>query len=262
MKKAVILIFTSLFLYGIARELNFVKVTMILLGLVGAFFICRIPSRYIVAMKYPFIIMQLAITLMFFIFPHIPVKQNFDFFVVFAAFYSIIFYLITIDEKQKNLFKEIVAVSVLYFSAFFNLLMVDKPVLIISLALPLMIYLFILGHNKVIPFIAGYTFFIILSLILKKFPIIGQGIVFQNDVERYIMLLAPFFLFVVSFVTYIKKSDFLKIISFLGLLMISIDILLVVGLKFSCGIICQPLAAVMITTPLAGIMMKTEREAK
>lgn len=262
MKKAIVLILTSLFLYGIAREVSFIKFTMIFIGLITACLIYLIPARHIVAMKYPFIIMQLAITVLFFVFPHLPIRQHGDFFIIFAAFYSIIFYLITIEEKGQNLFKEVTAVSVLYFSAFFNLLMVDKPVLIISIALPLMLYLFILGHNKVIPFIAGYTVFIIVALVIKKFPIIGTGIAFHNDMERYVLLLAPLFLLILSFVGFVKKSDLLKVISFMGLMGISIDILMVVGLKISYGIICQPLAAVLIIAPLAGIMMKTEREGR
>jgi len=259
MKKAAILLLTSLLLYGMVRELNSIKIALICVGLIGSYLVCRIPGRYIMAMKYPLIVIQLAITALFLVFPHLSIKEHGDFFVALMAIYSIMFYLISIKEGQKGLFKEVVAISILYFSAFFNLLMVGKPVLIISIALPVMLYLFIIGHNKVILFILGYTLFIVLALIMRKVSIIGAGINFSSDLHRYILLLSPLFLLIWSFIGLVKKTDFLKIISFLGLMCISIDILMVVGLRLSCGIVYQPLAAILIVAPIAGMMMKAEK---
>ncbi|MCX8109736.1 MAG: hypothetical protein N3D15_00595 [Syntrophorhabdaceae bacterium] len=257
MKKATVLILTTLLLYSIVREMNFIKVSLIFTGLAAAYLICRIPDRYIFVMKYPFIISQFIITSLFLVFPHLHIKECLDFFVAFIAFYSIVFYLVTIKESQKGLFKEVVAISILYFSAFFNLLMVGRPVLIISIALPLMLYLFIIGHNKVIFLVLGYTFCIIVALVVKKIPITGAGINFSSDIQRYILLSSPLLLLIWSFIGFVKNTDFLRIISFLGLLGICIDILMVVGLRLSSSIVYQPVTAVLILAPIAGMMMKT-----
>lgn len=260
MKKILILIITSILLYGVFRELNLIKVALIGLGLGASYLVCRIPARYIILMKYPVILIGFAITALFLVFPHAPVRYPADAFIVFIAFYSIAFYLITLKENEKGLYKETLAISILYFSALFNMFMIGKPVLIVPIGISIILFLFIIGHNRVIPFISAYTLFVIIAMAMKKTVIIGNGISFGSEVDRYLLLAAPLILFVVSFIGFVKQNNLLKIISFLGLLYVSIDILMVVGLRLSNGMLYQPLAALLIIVPLAGIMMKTEKE--
>ena len=62
MKKVFIYILASILLYSFFRELNAVKVMFISLGLASIYVIYRIPSKYIIATKYPIILLSFAAT--------------------------------------------------------------------------------------------------------------------------------------------------------------------------------------------------------
>ncbi|MCX7965571.1 MAG: hypothetical protein N2596_02960 [Syntrophorhabdaceae bacterium] len=256
MKKAIILIFTVMFFFSMFWHINIVNALLIFLGIALSFALYRIPDRIILSMKYPFIVSQFALTALFFIYPHIHYKHYMEAPVEFIAFYSILFYLVSLKDNIDSLFKEVLATSILFFSAFFNLLMINKPAFIISISLPVILFLFIKGHNRVIPFLAGYLIIILMVLILKKIPIVGNGFSFNNEIQRYMLILAPLLLFIWSFIRLVKDTSVLKVISFMVLLFVMLDIMITVGIRFSSSILYQPLTAILILSPVAGIMMR------
>lgn len=259
MKKVLVLILTAMFFYSMFWHVNIVNVLLMILGLGLTLALYRLSERFLLSMKYPMIILQLAVTALFFIFPHLKYKHLMDAPVASIAFYSMLFYLVSLKEKERSLYKELLAISILFFSAFFNLLIVNKPALILSIGLPVILYLFIIGHNKVIPFIGGYILIISVFLFMKKIPLVGSGLFFNNDLHRYMLILAPLFLFVWSFIGFVKNTATLKVISFLIFLFIMVDIFITVGAKFSSSILYQPLTAILVFSLAAGIMMKGEK---
>jgi len=259
MKQALILILATVFFYSMFWEINIINVMLILLGIGLSLALYRIPSKMLLSLKYPLIIAQFIVTTIFFIYPHLECKKYFCEFIVFISFYSILFYLVSLKEKEKSLYKEVLAISILFFSAFFNLLMVNKPGIIISIGIPIVLFLFIIGHNRVIPFIAGYILIIATLLIMKNIPIVGKEFYFNNDIQRYILILTPLLLLVWSFVGFVNDTNMLKIISFMVLLYISLDIFITVSVRFSSGILYHPLMAILMVSPVAGIMMKKEK---
>ncbi|MCX5812763.1 MAG: hypothetical protein NT178_09500 [Proteobacteria bacterium] len=261
MKKIFVYIAASILLYGFFRELNVVKVLMICLGLGTAYLIYLIPARHIAAMKYPFICFALAVTAFFFVYPKINIQYPFDALIVFVSFYGLTFYLITIEEKGKSLFKEIAALSILFLSSAFNLFMIGKPLFIIPMSIAAVLFLFVIGKNRLIPFIAAYTVVIIIALLLfnKGVSMLGDGVKI-NDVEKYLLLAASFGFLVTGFIGFVKKSNFIKLIVFFGFLYIATDIFMVLGLRLSTGLLYQPVTALLILTPLIGIMLKAEKE--
>ncbi|HPU30327.1 MAG TPA: hypothetical protein PLM71_08405 [Syntrophorhabdaceae bacterium] len=256
MKQTLILILTTAFFYSMFWNINIINVLFILLGIGLSLALYRIPTNVLLSLKYPLIIAQFVVTTIFLIYPHLECKEYFCEFIVFISFYSILFYLVSLKEKEKSLYKEVLAISILFFSAFFNLFMVNKPVIILSIGIPIVLFLFIIGHNKVIPFIASYVLIIAIALIMKNIPIVGKGFNFNNDIQRYILILTPLLLFVWSFVGFVKDTDAPKVISFMVFLYIMLDIFITVSVRFSSGILYQPLMAILMVSPVAGIMMK------
>ncbi|MCX5804703.1 MAG: hypothetical protein NT010_01360 [Proteobacteria bacterium] len=261
MKKVFVYLTASILLYGFFRELNVVKVLMICLGLGAAYLIYLIPAKHIIAMKYPFICFALAVTVFFFVYPKMSIQYPLDALIIFVSFYGLTFYLITIDEKGKNLIKEIAALSVLFLSSAFNLFMIGKALFIIPMSIAAVFFLFVIGKNRLIPFIAGYTLAITIALIIfnKEVNILGGGVKI-NDVEKYLLLATSFVFLITAFVGFTKKSNFIKLMIFFGSIYIATDIFMVLGLRLSAGLLYQPVAALLVLTPLIGIMLKAEKE--
>jgi len=261
LKKIFVYMAASILLYGFFRELNIVKVLMICLGLGAAYLIYFIPARYIAAMKYPFICFVLAVTVLFCVYPKINVQYPFDALIVFISFYGLTFYMITIEEKGKSLFKEAAALSILFLSSAFNFYMIGKPLFIVPMSIAAMFFLFIIGKNRLIPFIAGYTLAIVMALLFfnKNVNILGGGVKI-NDVEKYLLLAASFGFLILAFVEFVKKSNFVKLMVFFGFIFIASDIFMVLALKFSTGLLYQPVTALLVLTPLIGIMLKADKE--
>ena len=135
MKKAFIAITAMLLLYGSIRELNTMNVLLMLGGTGTVYTIYRIPARYIEAMKYPLIVVSFLATALFFIYPKVPLVYPARVAIVFLSFYSVIFYVINMEDKQKEFFKEITALSILFISSSFNLFMTGQLLLVVSFAL-------------------------------------------------------------------------------------------------------------------------------
>ncbi len=259
MKKLFIYILTVLLMYSIFREINLVKVLLMLSGLAASYAIYRLPSKYIVAMKYPFILLSFAVSTCLFFYPTVKLKYPLDALVVFVSFYSLTFFLVAMDEKKKDFAKETTALSIIFLSLAFNLFIIGKTILIFPVALTVMLFLFIVGRNKTVLFIAGYTAVIAVFMVIKGMSILGSGIKL-TDMERYFLLATSFAFLMLNFIGFVKKNSFGKLLAFFGFLYIAVDIALVTGLRFSTGLLYQPFVALLIIVPLIGVMLKAEGE--
>lgn len=259
MKKVLVYLLAVILLWSLFRELSAVKALLICLGLGAAYVIYRIPVRHIVAMKYPFIFITLAVTTFFLMYPHTTILYPLNAFIVFISFYGLTFYLVTIEEKGKGLFKEATALSIIFLSSAFNLSIIGGPVLVFAISIAAILFLFVIGKNKLIPFLGGYTLLIVALLFSKGTPLFG-GAMKMGDVEIYLLLAASFIFLVLGFIGFVKKTNSTKLMLFFGFLYISVDLFMVLGFRLSTGLLYQPLTALLILTPLVGIMLKPEGE--
>lgn len=259
MKKIFVYLLAVILLYSFFRELNIIKIMLICLSLGAAYLIYRIPARHIVAMKYPFIFFTLAVTALFLIYPEMGIHYPVDAVIVFISFYGLTFYLITIEEKGKGLFKQATALSVIFLTSAFNLSMTGKPLLIFPISIAAMLFLFILGKNRLVPFLGGYTLLIMVLLFSKGMSMFGGGIN-MSDVQKYLLLMSSFIFLVAGFVGFVKKGNLIKLLIFFGFIYIATDVFMVLGFRLSMGLLYQPMTALLVLTPLIGMMLKAGEE--
>lgn len=259
MKKLFIYILAALLMYSLFRELNLMKALLIIAGLAASYAVYRFPSKYVMAMKYPFILMSFAISVCLFFYPTVKLKYPLDVLIIFISFYSITFFLVLMDEKKKDFTKETTALSIIFLSLAFNLFIIGKTILILPIAFTVILFLFITGRNRTVLFISGYTAIIIIFVLVKGVNILGSGIKL-NDMERYFLLITSFLFLAVNLIDFVKKSTMAKLLTFFGFLYIAVDIAMVMGFKLSMGLLYQPLIALFIIPPLIGIMLKAEGE--
>ena len=258
MKKICIAILSLVLVYSFFREFTAARVLMIVIGLAAGFGISRLPRHAIEAMKYPLIIVSFIITVLFFFYPKVVIPDIARMAVLFVSFYGFAFYLTGIESKNQDFFKELTALSILFFSTGFNLYVSGTLIYLISFALALICFLFILGRYRIIAFIAAYTLIACFMIYRQKTGITGSGLTGLSDINKYMLLGTSFALLVISFAMIVKKSSFSTMLPFFGFLYVAMDILLVVGMKFSAGLLYQPVLFLAIIAPLAGTMMKTE----
>lgn len=245
-------------MYSFLRELNLIK-TMIALGGFGTIYIIyKLPIHILENMKYPLIVLSLLVTALFFFYPKMPSVYALRITIIFLSFYSLIFYTINMEEKPREFFKEITALSILFFSSCFNLFMTGSLLLVLSFSLSLMLILFVLERTGMLPFIAGYT--IVAGILVWQHGdnILGSGLTGLGDIQKYMLLASSFILLTVSFVFFVKKKSIMKILPFFGFLYITVDVLMVLGLKLATGLLYQPILFLALVSPLIAVMLKTE----
>lgn len=258
MKKILIAILSLLLVYGFLREYTVAKVLVVIAGAAAGYAIFRLPQRSIEAMKYPIIVLSFMVTVLFFFYPRLAIPETARIAIVFVSFYAFILYLSGMEEKGQDVFKEITALSILFFSSGFNLYITGKLVFLISFAAALILFLFIIGRYRIIPFIAAYTSIAAFMAYRQGAGLTGSGLAGLAEMNRYILLGSAFALLVTSFALVMKKSSFSTMLPFFGFLYIAMDILLVAGVRFSTGLLYQPALFIAILAPLAGTMLKTE----
>jgi len=260
MKKICIYILAATLLYSFFRELNVVKVLLMIASLASIFAIDRVPMKYIMGMKYPVILLSFAATACFFFYPGALTGYPVEIIVTFLAFYSLTFYMAAMEEKKNDFFKEVTAISILFLTSSFNLFVTGKPLFILPLAVATILLLFMIERNRVIPFIAGYTLIAMIIAYRQGTHFMGTGLLGLNDINRYILLGASFIFLVAGFTGFMKKRTFTTILPFFGFLYIAMDILMVLGLRLPMGLLYQPLILLVIVGPLVGVMLKPEGE--
>lgn len=255
MKKVLLYILATVLFYGLILDSSYIKVLFMLAGLSACYAVYRLPSRYIIAAKYPVIFLSLAVTAGFLFYPHVQIPDWAQVPILCVGFYGLGFYLIAMDEKKKGLFKEIVALSIIFASSAFNAAMMGKGILILPMGLAIMLFLFILGRHRILPLMAAYLLAIALLLYGKGVVLFGPGPVLQ-DIHRYLLLGATLLLLVIGFMGTVKQVDYAKLLSFFGVLYLSLDVLMTVGLKLSGGLLYQPVLSLIIVAPILGLMLK------
>jgi hypothetical protein len=164
------------------------------------------------------------------------------------------------EEKQKEFFKEITALSILFISSAFNLFMAGQLLLVVSFALALMLILFILDRTSMVAFIAGYTLIAGILIYRQNSNILGSGLTALGSIDKYILLSSSFAFLLTSFIMFMKKNTVTKILPLFGFLYIALDILMVLGAKLSTGLLYQPAIFLAIVSPLIGVLLKSEGE--
>jgi len=256
-KKAIIYILASMLLYSYFYELSAMKLVFILLGLISIFAISRIPIKAVISAKYPVILLSFAGTAGFFFYPQLATSYPVEPLIIFLALYSVAFYLVTLEEKGQDMYKEMAGLSILFLSISFNLAMAGKPVLILPLALSIMFFLFVLGRHKTVLLMAAYTLIITVVLVYKHIPVLSASVPIR-DINRYILFATSFVFLVISFFGFVKQGGQTKILTFFGFLYICVELLMSTGLRMSGGLLYQPVIALCMISPLVGLMLKSE----
>jgi hypothetical protein len=254
-KKVLLYTLSTLLFYCLLRDMSAVKILLICGALAFVYGVYRVPARYVAGSKYPAILLSFAATVCLFFYPHTVVQAPVQVTIMFLAFYGMTLYLATLDEKGKGFFKEVAALSVLFLTSAFNLAVIGQATFMLSLAFSVMLFLFIIGRHRVIPFIAGYT--VVIGILLYSKGMAITGAVFGiGEVERYMLLGVTFALLLTSFIGTLKKVDFVKLLPFFGFLYLAVDVFMVVGFRFSGGLLHQPLLSLLVASPLVGLMLK------
>lgn len=257
MKKAIIYILACMLLYSYFYELTAMKIVFILLGLISIFAISKIPIKAVNGAKYPFILLSFTGTAGFFFYPQLASSYPVEPLIIFLAFYSIAFYLVTMEEKGQDMYKEVAGISILFLSISFNLAMTGKPVLILPLALSVVFFLFILGRHKIALLVAAYAIVITFVLVYKHIPVFSANLP-MREINRYILFSTSFIFLVISFFGFAKQGGQTKILTFFGFLYICVDLFMSTGLKISGGLLYQPVIALAMVSPLIGLLLKSE----
>jgi hypothetical protein len=254
-RKVIVLVISSLLFYLLFREMTPFKMLILCVAIAAAYGVSRVPAKHLAAAKYPTIGVSLALCPVLIIYPALRPHFAITAAVMFLAFYSTGLFLVTLDEKGKKVSKEITGLMVLYVISALNLFLVAHSELILPLSISILIFLFIINRVHVMPYVAGATVIVAILLLVSGVRIIGPA-VHLLSAERYSLLAAAFALLLFVYVAYIKRPDFVTILAFFGLLFISVDLLMSVGLNFRGVLLHQPILALFIAGPVVGIAMK------
>jgi hypothetical protein len=258
-RKALVLAIASLFFYSLFRDMTLFKTLVLCVAIAAAYGISKIPTSYVAGAKYPLIGVSLALCPVFIIYPwlrhHFLIAAS----VMFLAFYSMAFFLVTLDEKGKKMYKEVIGLFVLYGVSSLNLFFTGHPELILPLSISVLVFLFIMNKVEIMPFMAGCATLVLILLLVSGVHVVGPAVRLQAA-ERYVLLASAFALLLLVFAAYLKRPDFATIVAFFGLIYISIDLLMSVGFSLKGVLLNQPLLGLFIVGPIVGMALKGGRE--
>jgi hypothetical protein len=259
MRKGLVIAASSLFFYGLLRDMTLLKTLMLCAAIGSSYAVSKIPVRYLVGAKYPMIGMSLVLPVVLIIYPwtrhHWAVTPA----TLFIAFYAMALFLVTLDEKSKKMYKEVTGVCLLYAASFTSLFLTGLSALILPLSISALLFLFIANKMKMIPFVGGLGIAGTVVLLVSGVHMFATT-QWLNAIERYVIMGAAFVLMLVSFVGFVKKPDFVNILCFFGLIFVSVDLLMSLGLRFSGLLLAQPGLSLLVVGPIIGVAMKGEKE--
>ena len=175
------------------------------------------------------------------------------------AFYSIALFLVTTEEKNRKIHKEVTGLSLLYGASALNLFLTGRFELMLPLSVSMLLFLFIINRVRIMPFIAGYTVACMVLLWATGTPVLGRDVPFY-DVQRYALFACAFALLLIAFTAFMKRTDFVAVLSFFGLLYVSVDLLMSIGFHLNGVLVHQPLLGLLVVGPLMGMVMKGGKE--
>lgn len=253
-RKIFILAASSLFLYGLFRDMTLAKTLLLIAGLVGAFAVSRVPARVVVGVKYPLICLSFGLSVCLFVYPSVRGYAA-QLAALFLSFYSIALYLATDEEKAKEPYKQMVALSLLFISSSYNLIVTSRPEVILPLTITSMLIVFILDRAKSLPVLGIYA--LVMAVFMYTRQCTGFGCELRlSGIERYFLLGTAFLLLFISFIGFVRESGPVRVIAFFGSLYLSIDLVMSIGFSFKGILMHQPSMALLIVSPLLGLTMK------
>ena len=260
MRKALVIAASSLFFYGLLRDMTLLKTLMLCAAIISSFVISKVPVKYLAGAKYPVIGLSLILPFGLIFYPWARSEKAIVAASLVLAFFSIALFLVTLDEKGKKAYKEITGLCLLYAASFTNLFLTGLPALILPLSIAVLLFLFIVNKTRVMPFVAGLTIAAVIVLLVSRVPLLSTG-PWLNQMERYILMGAAFVLMLVAFVGFVKKPGFVNLLGFFGLLYVSVDLLMSIGLRLGGILLSQPGLSLFIVGPIVGVAMKGGKEA-
>lgn len=259
MRKGLVVAASSLFFYGLLRDMTLLKTLMLCAAIASSYAISKVPVRYLLGAKYPVIGLSLILPLALIIYPWTRHYRAIVAACLVLSFYSIALFLVTLDEKGKKMHKELIGVCLLYAASFASLFLTGLSALILPLSISVLLFLFIANKVKMMPFVGGLTAAGIVVLLIAGVHVF-TGVPWLNAIERYVIMSAAFVLLLVTFVGFVKKPDFVSVFSFFGLMFVSVDLLMSLGFRFSGLLLEQPGLSLFVVGPIMGVAMKGEKE--
>jgi hypothetical protein len=258
-RKVIILVIGALFLHALVRDLNMIRVIILCAALASAYGVSRIPAGLIFRGKHPLIGLCLALSPTIFFYPALRPLQITAGAAILLGFYSIALFLVTADERGNELYKEVTGLTLLYGATVFNLFLAGHSELVLPLSISVLIFLFIINRVAIMPYLAAYTAGLVIFFVARGIPILGSHAPLRT-IEQYFVLGCAFILFLFAFVAFLKKTDLITALGFFGLLYVSVDLLMSVGLRIKGVLLYQPVLGFCIVGPLIGVMMKGGKE--
>ena len=259
MRKTVVLIIASLFFFCLFRETTATTFFTLSLVMASAYGLSRLNSRYVLASKYPLIGLCLALSPVLIIYPGLRASWGMAAAAVVLAFYSIALFLVTTEAKNRQIYKEAIGLSLLYCASALNLFLTGRFALMLPLSVSVLLFLFIINRVRIMPFVGGYTVACMVVLWATGAPVLGRDVPLY-DVQRYALFACAFALLLIAFMAFMKRTDFVAVLSFFGLLYVSVDLLMSIGFHLSGVLVHQPILGLVVVGPLMGMVMKGGKE--
>ena len=258
MKRILLLMLLCLFFYSLFRDMNVANTLLLCAAVAVVFIVSKAPTKYIAGAKYPLICLCFALSAALLFYPGVRAKPIIRFVGIFLTFFSLSLYVATISEKGKGLYKEILALSLLFISASLNLIMIRSMEIFLPLSITILLFLFMFQRTKLLVLAGAYILIMLFFLNLKRMTIYGSNPELPGA-ERYLILATAFLLLLVTFIGFVRKAGFTWTIAFFGLLYVSVDILMSLGFSLKGLLLYQPVAALLILAPLMGVTLRGEK---
>lgn len=259
MRRVTVLVIAFLFFSCLFREITVTKTFMLCLVMASAYALSKVKPRYVLASKYPVIGLCLAFSPVLVIYPALRSLQAAAAVAMLLAFYSIALFVATTEEKGRKVYKEVVGLSLLYGASTLNLVLTGHAELMLPLSISMLLFLFIIDRMKIVPVVAAYAAACTIFLAATGVFVFG-GDLFFSDAARYTLIACAFCLLLMTFVSFLKRTDFVSFLAFFSLLYVSVDVLMSVGLKLNGILLHQPVLGLFVVGPLMGMVMKGGKE--
>lgn len=255
MRKIVVLIIASVFFFCLLRETSATTFLMLCLVMASAYGLSRLDPKYVLASKYPLIGLCLALSPVLIVYQALRTSWGIAAAAMVLAFYSIALFLGTTEEKSRKIHKEAIGLSLLYCASALNLFLTGRFALMLPLSVSVLLFLFIINRVRIMPFVGAYTVACMVVLWATGAPVLGRDVPLY-DVQRYALFACAFALLLIAFIAFVKRTDFVAVLSFFGLLYVSVDLLMSIGFHLNGVLVHQPLLGLLVVGPLMGMVMK------
>jgi hypothetical protein len=254
-RKVLVFIVASLFFYSLFRDMTVVKTLILTCAIAASYGVSRLPVKFLSAAKYPLIVLGLAACPVLIIYPWIRGHLLTAAVIILLSFHGLALFVVTMDEKGKKPYKEVIGLALLYGVSCVDLYLSHHTELILALSVSVLAFLFIVNKVQIMPYMAACGIIALVLLYVAGIPILGNPVSLPG-IERYLIMGSAFVLLVFAFAGYVKRPDLATILAFFGLMYVSVDLLLSVGFRIHGLMLSQPVLALLIVGPSVGLVMK------